>query len=967
MKLRKQLSVLVAVAMMIGCMPGFVFATETEETQTPTEQTTEVQEDEDQTIDSVVDEDEPEEVTEEEQEEETVETTEFDVESDVYTVEPANQSASITTWDELKAALENPDNANATITIGTDIVAPSNATYITPVNGVVLDMNSNSIRFYSVTVASDDSYMFNVSEGVTFTILHGSLRNGKSSSCAGAIMNNGNLYLEDVTLSNNTGKCGAIYSIGFLSLNDVTITYNTATITPDVTGYTQYLGGGIHSEGILSVQGTIVISDNNCHASQVNNVGKNLYLAANCVITIAGDLDPSSEICISGESLPNRITSGWQDRGSTTVFKSDNQFDIQVRNDGEVYFVVNYISRSWDNGIVKTPVTIYNSPVNFISNSELSEGTYYVSNDQSLNYRLNVSSGTVNLIVADGVALTVNGGIGVSEGATLNIYSQTNDSGAVIAAAGGHSAGIGGTYVENVVSNAGTINIYGGSVRAYGSSGGAGIGAASGYGVGEISIFGGTVVAVGDYGAGIGGGYAGAPIGRISIYGGTITSTGTNGGADIGGGAYCQAPEGSLISISVGIYGGKVILPNPATDASHIGFGSNDVRNTLSITFGEVCVYDGATDSYIESERRTTVCSDEHNTGEITITPCDHSSTIYPEVSITADSHNCVCYYCGLTHTEAHHYEDGVCPCGRVEGNAPQFVGHSVQLSGVIGLQYFFTLPDGAQNCYVTFEHDGTPLAIQATPERSSKPGSGTYYMVQLNLSTIQIADSFVPVIHYTINGDEEETVSGTAYSVMDYINWGVAENNITTSDSEKNILNRLADYGYYAQLYLSGVNDWRYGEAYTTVDLGREPMPQDLAEIRGITDEYAIEKNIDSNVFDSVRFSLRFGDQLSLRIIFKPATGATIDSSLFTVNDEPASVTRLSDGRYAVTITDISALNIAARYIIGYDGSTVEVSPLSYVNAMLYQESNISGQQCVCALYNYAEACRMIIQSNGN
>ena len=48
MKFRRQLAALVAVAMMIGCMPGFVFATETEESQIPTEeseQTEEVQED----------------------------------------------------------------------------------------------------------------------------------------------------------------------------------------------------------------------------------------------------------------------------------------------------------------------------------------------------------------------------------------------------------------------------------------------------------------------------------------------------------------------------------------------------------------------------------------------------------------------------------------------------------------------------------------------------------------------------------------------------------------------------------------------------------------------------------------------------------------------------------------------------------------------------------------------------------
>ena len=1083
MKLRKQLSVLVAVAMIIGCMPGFVLATETEETQTPTEQTTEVLDDEDQTIDSVVDEDEPEEVTEEEQEEETVETTEFDVESDVYTVEPANQSASeiITTWADLKTALENPDSVGKEFALGSSI-QPDSASYIRPVNGVTLDLNGNTIDFANVASGSD-SYMFNVPDGVTFTISNGSLTHGNSTSYSGAIMNSGDLRLVDVTVTANTGKYGAIFNVGSLSLNNVTVTGNSATISTMDPDYTQYLGAGVHSNGNLSVQGKVVISGNFCQNLTFSNVGHNLYLANGRVITIAGELVADTKICVSGENLPNVITSGWNGGDydfASRLFYSDNLFNVQIR-DGEVYFVAYYMNRSWGNdGIEENREVIYNSPVNFITflTSELTPGTYYVSHTGSFSNRLIVSSGTVNIIVKDGVTLTLPAGIEVREGATLNIYSQDNDSGRIVAtvdessgnagiggtaynnagvinifggevqASGGFAAGIGGAYqgevseiniyggtitstggqygagigggcqktVSEINIYGGTItstggyngagiggsycghvsniSIYGGSITSTGGESGAGIGGGFNAGVSTISINGGEITAVGSFAAGIGGGYN-SSVDEVNIYDGTVRATGSEGGAGIGGGpgggvgtvkiydgtVTAQGKVGgadigagynfdSGINMTIGLYGGTVTLPDPSNEgAAHIGYSLGSKNFTLSISLGDVRIFDVSSDSYIRGTTRVTTLNTQGRTGDLIISLCDHSDhpeyLEYREYSGIDDAHNRVCMYCEHVYTESHHYEDGVCVCGREEGDAPQFVGHSVQLSGQIGLQYFFTLPDGAENCYVTFEGNNISPDFQVTPEPSTKPGTGnTYYMAQLNLSTIQIADSFVPVIHYTVD-DVETAFEGAAYSVMDYINWGVADNNTSTSDSDKNILKTLADYGYYSQIYTSSVNGWEYDEAYTTVNLGRDPLPQDSANIRSITDRYAIDSNVDSNVFTSVSFSLRFGDRLSLRVIFKPADGVNINRRLFTVNGEQVTASRLSDGRYAVTITGISAIQMSSsQYTVNYDGTanSVVVSPLSYVNAMLYQDSNEAGQHIVCALFNYATACGMVI-----
>ena len=66
---------------------------------------------------------------------------------------------------------------------------------------------------------------------MTVTITNGTIKGGHSTYDAGAIMNYGDLNLENVTLSGNNGKYGAIYnyySDHMLCLNNVTIKNNTS-------------------------------------------------------------------------------------------------------------------------------------------------------------------------------------------------------------------------------------------------------------------------------------------------------------------------------------------------------------------------------------------------------------------------------------------------------------------------------------------------------------------------------------------------------------------------------------------------------------------------------------------------------------------------------------------------------------------------------------------------------------------
>ena len=169
-------------------------------------------------------------------------------------------------------------------------------------------------------------------------------------------------------------------------------------------------------------------------------------------------------------------------------------------------------------------------------------------------------------------------------GGTVNIYG-----GIVKAVGGGRAAGIGGS----LYGNGGTVNIYGGTVSATGGTGAAGIGGGQGgkimdqnsqYGnSGTITISGGTVIAQGGGvvngisgggGAGIGGG-AGGKDGVINITGGDVRATGGGYSAGIGNQAFYAENYTSPINEDyiIGGTGGEINISGGIVTATG-GYGT---------------------------------------------------------------------------------------------------------------------------------------------------------------------------------------------------------------------------------------------------------------------------------------------------------------------------------------------------------------------------------------------------------
>ena len=157
------------------------------------------------------------------------------------------------------------------------------------------------------------------------------------------------------------------------------------------------------------------------------------------------------------------------------------------------------------------------------STTTLETGWYVVEGPDPVSISSTVTvNGDVNLILADGAKLTVNGTSGqagicvVDDGTTVNsltIYCQNGGTGELSATGGSAGAGIGGnnkTSSGTGLGDCGTVTIYGGIVNAKGSGDAAGIGGGDWYGKGgAVAIYGGKVSAEAgsSSAAGIGRGY----------------------------------------------------------------------------------------------------------------------------------------------------------------------------------------------------------------------------------------------------------------------------------------------------------------------------------------------------------------------------------------------------------------------------------------------------------------------------
>ena len=278
---------------------------------------------------------------------------------------------------------------------------------------------------------------------------------------------------------------------------------------------------------------------------------------------------------------------------------------------------VSYIERSRDGSkVVSTSKTVNATVVESTDSSmEWREGWFVVKSNVTIDGRIDINK-TVNLILCDGATLTVKGGIDVSKMRkedlsdnlqhlaytdTLNIYAQTEGTGALIAYSPNFTfAPIGAQFKGGTFGpHGGIINIHGGNVIAImdivTSNSTAVIGGAKGGTGCDLTIYGGNISAVNTNadgplghlaqgGAAIGGGLSGDG-GNVIIYGGNIKAVGGYASEDIGKG------DGGLSSGTLKNGIGDVVLHTITIDGVSDGTVITDIGG-VNYNFSDMRTFD---------------------------------------------------------------------------------------------------------------------------------------------------------------------------------------------------------------------------------------------------------------------------------------------------------------------------------------------------------------------------------------
>ena len=262
--------------------------------------------------------------------------------------------------------------------------------------------------------------------------------------------------------------------------------------------------------------------------------------------------------------------------------------------------------------------------------------------------------------------------------------------------------------------------------------------------------------------------------------------------------------------------------------------------------------------------------------------------------------------------------------------------------------------PADYPDSYVTFAGNKINSATQHPLPGSTAIINGTdsgRYLFTINLSSIQMAEKITPTFHWTeMSGDK--TVAGAAYSVEDYINWAIGAES-TLSDWHKGVARALADYGYYAQPYLSAQNGWTIGTDYAAMTT-HVTDSYDYDTVKTAAETYAIVKGTNESI-TKVSYKMQFASTITLRITLTPASGVTLSTVLL----DGQEITPVKSGRnYVVDIPNIKATELTDTHTIVAAGAETTVSPMSYVYDMIRSTTNEAGKNLVCALFNYAQAC---------
>ena len=283
----------------------------------------------------------------------------------------------------------------------------------------------------------------------------------------------------------------------------------------------------------------------------------------------------------------------------------------------------------------------------------------------------------------------------------------------------------------------------------------------------------------------------------------------------------------------------------------------------------------------------------------------------------------------------------------------PAFRTVSLVLSGRIGVNFFADLTmlteEEREECYVTFTVNGKSQDASYDVNNTDAK-TGKYHGFTCYVSSIQMAEAIKATLHY----GGERTVSMN-YSVEDYVKY-VDEHQSYFTERTIALVKAIADYGHYAQPFLSKQNGWTIGKDYAEMKTYYTDS-YDADAIKASLAEYMPVKAIGGTKVGGTSLSLRLDAGTRLEVFLKPAEGQTLSvddvTASFAANGKDPTITMRSDGRLSVCVDNVSAHQLGVPLIIKSGGKEIlRASALSY--AYIAFGSLPESTPIMCALYQY-------------
>lgn len=292
------------------------------------------------------------------------------------------------------------------------------------------------------------------------------------------------------------------------------------------------------------------------------------------------------------------------------------------------------------------------------------------------------------------------------------------------------------------------------------------------------------------------------------------------------------------------------------------------------------------------------------------------------------------------------------------DGTKPKFTNNSMTLGGSISLNFYAdlsTLPSTRYaDSYVEFEVCGKKQTAKFDPNKMNT--TKTTYGFTCMLDSVSMADPVKATLYYYDNNGtlQSITTTSTAESYLEKFN---------SSDPAKlwELIKSVNDYGFYMQKYLSkhsgspwtlGVDHVAMKKAYASEDTLRNLQNTYISQMSGYQKNSSLNADI-----QKVNYSLALDADTTLIFKIKPAKNYKGKVTV-TVNGKAATATKLSDGRYQVTVKNISAHQLGDKYTIAIKTtkgtSTFEASALSYAYECISAPIDDSELFAMSALYRY-------------